>query len=214
MADTFLNEAGVTTLWSKIKGYAATLSHVHGNITNTGDITTTATIASGDRLVINDESDSKIVNSSITFGTSTSTYLRNDGTWGTPTDTDTITTYYGTSSAGATSANKTVTCSGYSLVTGNYIAITFSEGNTVTASTVQLSVNSTTYKPIYVNNASTSTTNYLFWDADDTLLFVYDGTGYQFIARQSANIPMTDDEIYAAVSAGWGGIPDADTTSY
>lgn len=55
-----------------------------GNITNTGDITTNATIASGDRLIINDESAGAIANSSITFGTSTTTYLRNDGTWGTP----------------------------------------------------------------------------------------------------------------------------------
>ena len=55
--------------------------HTHGNITNTGDITTTATITSGDRLVINDESASKVNNSSITFGTSTSQYLANNGTW-------------------------------------------------------------------------------------------------------------------------------------
>lgn len=60
---------------------AATSSHVHGSITNSGDITTTATIANGDRLVINDESASKITNSSITFGTSTAQYLANNGTW-------------------------------------------------------------------------------------------------------------------------------------
>lgn len=52
-----------------------------GNITNAGDITTTATIASGDRLVINDESASKVINSSITFGSSTTQYLANNGTW-------------------------------------------------------------------------------------------------------------------------------------
>lgn len=60
---------------------AAAGNHAHGNITNGGDITTTATIASGDRLVINDESASKVTNSSITFGTDTTTFLRNDGTW-------------------------------------------------------------------------------------------------------------------------------------
>ena len=64
-------------------------SHAHGNITNAGDITTTATIASGDRIVINDESASKVTNSSITFGTSTSTYLNNSGTWTTPPNDDT-----------------------------------------------------------------------------------------------------------------------------
>ena len=55
-----------------------------GNITNTGDITTNVAIASGDRLVINDESESKINNSSITFGTSTNQFLANNGTWQTP----------------------------------------------------------------------------------------------------------------------------------
>ena len=64
---------------------AATSNHGHGNISNGGDITTTATIASGDRLVINDESASKVTNSSITFGNSTTSYLANNGTWQTPT---------------------------------------------------------------------------------------------------------------------------------
>lgn len=48
-------------------------------------ISTDATIASGDKLVIRDSSDSnKMRSSSISFGSDTSTYLRNDGTWGTP----------------------------------------------------------------------------------------------------------------------------------
>ena len=60
---------------------AASSTHAHGNITSGGDITTTATIASGDRIVINDESASKVTNSSITFGSSTTQYLANNGTW-------------------------------------------------------------------------------------------------------------------------------------
>lgn len=55
--------------------------HDHGDITNSGDITTNATIANGDRLIINDESASRVRNSSITFGTSTNQYLANNGTW-------------------------------------------------------------------------------------------------------------------------------------
>ena len=62
----------------------AASSHTHGNITNGGDITATApTIASGDKLIINDESASKITNGP-SFGTDTTKYLRNDGTWATP----------------------------------------------------------------------------------------------------------------------------------
>ena len=81
-------------------------NHSHGNITNGGDITTTATIASGDRLVINDESESKINNSSITFGTSTTTFLTNKGTWATPVGT--TYTFDGTYDA---SSNKAATVS-------------------------------------------------------------------------------------------------------
>lgn len=69
---------------------AASSTHSHGNITSAGDITTTATIASGDRIIINDESASKVTNSSITFGTSTTQYLANNGTWqNIPSDSDT-----------------------------------------------------------------------------------------------------------------------------
>ena len=76
--------------YGHITGYGTAVSsmtpssHTHGDITNSGDITATAAIASGDRLVINDESASKITNSSITFGSGTGTFLRNDGTWNAP----------------------------------------------------------------------------------------------------------------------------------
>ncbi len=62
----------------------AAASHTHGDITSGGDITATApTVASGDKIIINDESASKITNGP-SFGASTTTYLRNDGTWATP----------------------------------------------------------------------------------------------------------------------------------
>lgn len=63
---------------------AAASSHAHGDITSGGDITATAsTIASGDKLIINDESESKITNGPA-FGTSTTQFLANNGTWQTP----------------------------------------------------------------------------------------------------------------------------------
>lgn len=76
-----INAQGQITAYGNAVTSMTPSSHSHGNITNGGDITTTATIASGDRLVINDESASKVTNSSITFGTDTTTFLRNDGTW-------------------------------------------------------------------------------------------------------------------------------------
>lgn len=75
--------AGIATLGAS--GGSATYDHTHGSITNAGAITSNTTIANGDHLVITDNSDSnKIKRTSITFGTSTSTYLRNDGKWETP----------------------------------------------------------------------------------------------------------------------------------
>ena len=61
---------------------AAADDHAHGSITNAGAITSNTAIASSDRLVFVDNSDSnKIKRSSITFGSSTSQYLANNGTW-------------------------------------------------------------------------------------------------------------------------------------
>ena len=63
----------------------ASSSHTHGSIDNTGAITSDTTVASGDKLVIADSSDSsKLKRSGIAFGSSTSTFLRNDGTWAEP----------------------------------------------------------------------------------------------------------------------------------
>ena len=66
---------------------AASSSHTHGNLTNDGKITSTATIANGDKLVIVDSdttAGSKITGSSITFdGTTTTQALTKKGTWGT-----------------------------------------------------------------------------------------------------------------------------------
>lgn len=76
---------------SLVNKYAAK-SHTHGDIDSSGAITTNpgTTIASGDALIIADSSlGNTIKKSATTFGTSTTTYLRNDGTWGTPTGTDT-----------------------------------------------------------------------------------------------------------------------------
>ena len=60
----------------------AASSHTHGDITNTGDITATApTVASGDQIVINDHSASKITNGPTFDGSTTSKYLSQKGTW-------------------------------------------------------------------------------------------------------------------------------------
>lgn len=68
------------------KSQVSDFSHSHGNILNGGTITSTAVaMGNGDSLLFSDSSNSgKIEKSSITIGTETTKYLRQDGTWGTP----------------------------------------------------------------------------------------------------------------------------------
>lgn len=126
-------------------------SHTHGDITNGGDITATApTIASGDKIIINDESASKITNGP-SFGTSTSTYLRNDGAWGTPANT-TYTFANGTNGftvtpSGGSAQTVTVTPSITNNITGSgtsgYLT-KFNGTNTITSGPALNSSGSTT----------------------------------------------------------------------
>lgn len=68
---------------------AAASDHVHGNITNGGDITATApTVASGDQIIINDDSASKITNGPTFDGSTTTKALTPKGTWETFLQTD------------------------------------------------------------------------------------------------------------------------------
>ena len=81
--------ANISITKSQISDFPSTLTptaHTHGNILNTGTITSTAvTLGNGDNLLFADSSNSgKIERSSITIGTGTTKYLRQDGTWGTP----------------------------------------------------------------------------------------------------------------------------------
>ena len=76
--------------------YAAA-SHSHGNITSGGDITAAApTIASGDQLVINDNSASKITNGPTFDGSTTTKALTPKGTWETFLTLATLPIYDGT----------------------------------------------------------------------------------------------------------------------
>ena len=62
---------------------AAAASHTHGNISNAGVINTNTAASTGQHLVITSDAD-LIQQSAITFGTQTTTFLRNDGTWVNP----------------------------------------------------------------------------------------------------------------------------------
>jgi hypothetical protein len=75
---------------SRLSDARTPLSHVHGDITNSGTISSAAvTAGNGDYILVSDTSNSEKIQRSIAIGTATTTYLRNDGTWATPPDTNT-----------------------------------------------------------------------------------------------------------------------------
>ncbi|MBQ6628522.1 MAG: tail fiber protein [Methanosphaera sp.] len=92
-------------------------------------------------------------------------------------------TYYGTSTTGATTAAKTVTCSGFTLETGATIFVKFTNANTYNG-TATLNVNSTGAKTI-CSVGTTETTRY-YWKAGEVVGFVYDGTNYVMIEKAPA----------------------------
>lgn len=80
---------------------------------------------------------------------------------------------YGTCSTAYNVAAKVVACKGFELVTGARITIKFTNVNTTAAPT--LNVNGTGAAPVWNNNAVASATNPVYWAANATLSFVYDG---------------------------------------
>ena len=172
---------GIADLYVPTGSTASTVSlgnHAHGNLTTDGKLTTTATIASGDKLVIVDTDSTagnKITGSSITFGTSTTTYLRNDGTWGTPTDTNTVPSAYCDTAAGT--AAKTAVCTDWTLTAKSYIQVVIKNANTYNGA-LTLSINGTAAKPVYINNAVSSSSNKTL--PAGSYFVYYDGTNYYF----------------------------------
>jgi len=94
-------------------------------------------------------------------------------------------TWYGTSSTGATTQAKTSTIDNFILTKGAVVVITFSTANTYTSAKITLNINSTGAKDVYYNNAVTSSTNTLLWNANETLTFIYSGSYYYFVGRTS-----------------------------
>jgi hypothetical protein len=79
--------SGTTPTWTT----PTTLAHTHGNITNTGTLSTSVTATNPVKVVITDSGN--VLGTLTTTGASATTFLRGDGTWVTPTDTNTTYTF-------------------------------------------------------------------------------------------------------------------------
>ena len=91
--------------------------------------------------------------------------------------------WYGTSSTAETRSEKKSAINNYRPTPGTRVSITFSTANTYVDGSLRLNINNTGGRMIYVNNAATSASNTLTWDAGECLTFVYSGTYYCFVGR-------------------------------
>ena len=143
------------------------------------------------------------------FGNGTTTYLRNDGTWATPTDTNNRRSFYGTCATAAGTAAKEVTITdttGWELKAGTIIGVKFSNSNS--ASNVTLNVNSTGAKSIWYNNAVyTGNSNAICGYASRVNYYMYDGSTYWIylhngiVDSNSDTIPQAQCNTSASTAA-------------
>lgn len=85
--------------------------------------------------------------------------------------------WYGTSSTSASTAAKSVSCSNYTLTSGERIAVKFTYANT--ASNPTLNVNNKGAKSIYWNGSPLPSSQY--WSAGAVIEFLYDGSYYHML---------------------------------
>jgi hypothetical protein len=106
-------------------------------------------------------------------------------------------THYGTCSTAAATAAKTVSLTGFTLVTGAQIAVKFTVTNTAASPT--LNVNDTGAKPIRWRGAAVVAS---ILTANRVYDFVYDGSGYELVG-----------DAYSAATASNYGIAKASTAT-
>ena len=85
-------------------------------------------------------------------------------------------TYYGTCSTASATAAKTTTISGFELRAGIIVAVKFTNANTATSAT--LNVSSTGAKPLKYNGVDVAEGDI---NEDNVATFIYDGTNYNLI---------------------------------
>lgn len=106
---------------------------------------------------------------------------------------------YGTCTTAGGTAEKQVTCSGFTLRAGAVVNVKFTYRNTV--SNPKLNVNDTGAKAIYLNGSPLASD--YFWNAQDVITFVYSGS-YWYVADAGtlAKIKTTADSISLSVTNG------------
>lgn len=112
--------------------------------------------------------------------------------------------HYGTCGTTAGTAAKVVSCTGFTLASGAWIAVKFTVTNSAAVTNLQLNVNGTGAKPIKYRGGKLPSIGTLA--ANRVYLFVYDGTNYQLIGDLDSNGSYTafTGGLTANQTPGWG----------
>lgn len=103
---------------------------------------------------------------------------------------DTYGLWYGTSSTSANTAEKVVTCPGFTLTTGAKISVHFTNANRVLG-IIYLNVNGTGAIRVLVNDQYSNVGGSCTWDPGHVVMFSYDGAYWRIINGAIIN----DDEL-------------------
>jgi hypothetical protein len=198
LADSAIQAADLGSAAYEDTSAFAAASHAHGNITSAGAVTSTATVASTDRILIVDTGSSSVVTGGPEFGTSTSTYLRNNGTWGTPTNT----TYTEISE----SEINTGTASDLRTITGRRAAYIIGKSVPYTGATsdVDLGTYDITAATITLNSAGGQISNFNNTSGSTDLTQRYGYAGYGWIWKYLGSGTGNNNE-FQLWSEGAGG---------
>lgn len=181
----------------------APLEHTHNVQEVIAGSDDSAAATNGDALIFSDASDGgKLKKMSLGFTTAT-TYLRRDGTWATPTNSNTVPAAQ--CNTVADNAAKSASCTYYVLKANSYTHFNFRYSNTA-KNALTMTVNSTGPKPIYINGEASSASNHTL--PAGTYIAYYDGTAYQF--RTDGRLP---GKIMAASDADHATSADLATTA-
>ena len=97
--------------------------------------------------------------------------------------------HYGSCSTAAATVAKVVSCTGFTLATGAWIAVKFTVTNTGAVANLTLNVNNTGAKAIKYRGGNLPSASTL--TANRTYLFVYDGTNYELVGDLDTNSTYT-----------------------
>lgn len=139
-----------------------------------------------------------VVGQIVASGTPDSTtFLRGDGAWAVPGGSATSSVIFCATATSAATIDKVITLAGYTLTTGDLLAVSFTNGNS--ASSMTININSSGAKTVYLNG-STSMSVVGILSSAAVALFYYDGTYFRMVGSQRTTDSDTQNTAGAANS--------------